>query len=121
MPSINFITHKGVRIVYQDLSYSKPDEILDHIERAKTLVAIQPKNSALVLINVKGASFNLSVSNALREFAKTNGPYVKYSAVYGVEGLQEVIFKGILTFTGRKNIILVKSLEEGKDFLASQK
>ena len=121
MPSISFITHKGVRIVYQDLSYSKPDEILDHIKRARALVSIQPKHSALVLINVKGAGFNLSVSNSLREFAKTNAPYVKYSAVYGVEGLQEVIFKGVLTFTGRKNIVLVKSLEEGKDFLASQK
>jgi hypothetical protein len=121
MPSINFIIHKGVRIVYQDLSYSKPDEILAHIERAKALVSIQPKNSALVLINVKGAGFNLSVSNTLREFVKTNAPYVKYSAVYGVEGLQEVIFRGIITLTGRKNIVLVKTLEEGKDFLASQK
>jgi hypothetical protein len=89
--------------------------------RAKAMVALQPKNSALVLINVKGASFNLSTSNALREFAKTNTPYVKYSAVYGVEGLQEVIFKGIIMFTGRKNIVLVKTLEEGKEFLASQK
>jgi hypothetical protein len=121
MPSISFIMHKGVRIVYQDLSNSKPDEILAHIERARSLVAIQRKHSALVLINVKGAGFNLSVTNTLREFAKTNAPYVKYTAVYGVEGLQEVIFRGIITFTGRKNIILVKTLEEGKEFLASQK
>ncbi len=121
MADISFIMHKGVKIVYEDCSYSKPDEILTLMERAKALVVLQPKNSVLALINVKGASFNLSVSNALREFAKTNTPYVKYSAVYGVEGLQEVIFKGVITFTGRKNIVLVKTLEEGKDFLASQK
>lgn len=121
MAGISFITHNGVRIAYQDWSYCKPNEILNLIERAKALVAIQPKNSALVLINVKGASFNLSVSNAAREFAKENTPYVKHTAIYGVEGLQEVIFRGIITFTGRKNIVLVKTLEEGKEFLASLK
>jgi len=121
MPGISFITHNGVRIAYQDWSYSKPDEILGLMERAKSLVVLQPKNSALVLINVKGASFNLAVSNAAREFAKANTPYVKYTAIYGVEGLQEVIFKGIITFTGRKNIVLVKTLEEGKALLASLK
>lgn len=121
MSGISFIMYKGARIAYQDWSYGKPDEILTLIEKAKAMVAIQPKHSALVLINVKGASFNLSVSNALRAFAKTNAPYVKYTAVYGVEGLQEVIFRGIITFTGRKNIVLVKTLEKGKELLASQK
>jgi len=121
MAGISFIIHKGVKIAYQDWSYCKPDEILTFIERAKAMVVNQPKYSALVLINVKGAGFNLSVSNAAREFAKENTPYVKYTAIYGVEGLQEVIFRGIITFTGRKNIVLVKTLEEGKEFLASQK
>jgi len=118
MAGISFIPYKGVRIVYQDWSNCKPDIILDFIKRAKGMVVLQPKNSALVLINVKGASFNLEITRAVREFAKENTPYVKCTAVYGVEGLQEVIFKGILTFTGRKNIVLVKSLDEGKDFLA---
>ncbi len=121
MASISFIPYKGVRIVYQDCSYSKPNEILDLIERAKTMVVLQPKNSALVLINAKGASFNVAITKALREFAKENTPYVKCTAVYGVEGLQEVVFRGIITFTGRKNIVLVKTLDEGKEFLANYK
>ena len=121
MAGLSFIMYKGVRIAYQDWSYCKPDEILDLMTRAKAIVAIQPKNSALVLINVEGAIFNLSISNDIREFAKTNTPYVKYTAVYGVAGLQEVIFRGIITFTGRKNIVLVKTLEEGKELLTSQK
>ena len=121
MRGVTFITHKGTKIAYQDWSYAKPDEILALIEKAKELVVLQPKNSVLSLINVKGAGFNLAVSNAVREFAKFNTPYVKYTAIYGVEGLQEVIFRGIITFTGRKNIALVKTLEEGKDLLASKK
>ncbi len=121
MAGISFIPYNGVRIVYQDWSYSKPNVILDLIERAKSMVVLQPKNSALVLINVKGASFNLEITRALREFAKENTPYVKCTAVYGVEGLQEVVFKSVLTVTGRKNIVLVKSLDEGKEFLAGFK
>jgi len=121
MSGLSFITHKGVRIAYQDWENGKPDEILAFIEKAKKMIVLQPKYSVLSLINVKGAGFNLAVSNAVREFAKTNTPYVKYTAIYGVEGLQEVIFRGIITFTGRKNIALVKTLEEGKELLANKK
>jgi len=34
--------------------------------------------------------------------------------------LKEIIFKSVLAFTGRKNLVLCKSLEEAKDVLAKQ-
>jgi hypothetical protein len=121
MPGISFITHKGVSILYEDFSQSKPDEVLALIEKASTIISSQPKNSVLGLVNVKDSSFDTRVTNAIKEFAKNNAPYMKCSAVYGVEGLKEVIFRGVIAFTGRKNLVLCKTLEEAKDFLADQK
>ena len=121
MAGISFITHNGVKILYEDYSQSKPVEILALIEKSKAIISGQPQNSILALVNVKGSNFNLKVTTALKDFVKANTPYIKCSAVYGVEGLKEVIFNGILSFTGRKNLVLFKTLEEAKDFLANQK
>lgn len=121
MPEVIFITHKGVKILYENFENGKPGDILPSIEKAKAVIFSQPEKSILALVNVKGASFDMSVTAALKEFVKGNEPYMKCAAVYGVEGLKEVIFRSVLAFTGRKNLVLCKTLEEGKDFLVDQK
>ena len=120
MQEVTFLTHKGVRILYEDLENAKSDEVLPWIERAKGVIRSQPEKSVLALLNVKNAKFDMSVTAALKDFAKGNEPYIKFAALYGVEGLKEIIFKSVLTFTGRKNLVLCKTLEECKDFLASK-
>ncbi|MCE5210796.1 MAG: hypothetical protein LLG40_04505 [Deltaproteobacteria bacterium] len=120
MPDVIFITHKGVKILYENFENGKPGEIIPAIAKAQAVIHTQPPKSILALVNVRGAGFDMSVTAALKDFVKGNEPYIKCAAVYGVEGLKEVIFKSILTFTGRKNLILCKTLEEGKDFLISQ-
>ncbi len=120
MPDVSFITHKGVQILYENFENGKPDEILPWIEKAKAVIRSQPRKSVLGLVNVKGATFDLSVTSALKEFVKGNEPYMKCAAVYGVEGLKEVVFSSVLAFSGRKNLVLCKTLEEGKDFLVRQ-
>lgn len=74
----------------------------------------------LALVNVKDAKFDTSVTSALKEFVKANKPYIKFAAVFGVEGLKEIIFKSVLTFSGRKNIAVFNTLEEANDHLVKQ-
>lgn len=120
MPEVSFITHKGVKILYENFANSKPEEILPTIEKAKGVIASQPLNSVLALVNVKDAKFDMSVTNALKDFVKENKPYIKFAAVYGVEGLKEIIFRSVLTFSGRKNLAIFNTLEEAKDYLVRQ-
>jgi len=120
MGEVNFIMHKGVKILYENFENGKPEEIIPLIDKATAMIRKQPEKSVLGLVNVKGASFDPSVIAALKDFVKGNEPYMKGAVVYGVEGLKEVIFRSVLMFTGRKNLILCKTLDEGKDFLANQ-
>ena len=120
MPEVSFITHKGVQILYEDFENAKRDEIIPWMEKTKDIIRSQPEKSVLGLVNVKGASFDLSITAALKEFVKGNEPYMICAAVYGVEGLKEVVFGSVLTVSGRKNLVLCKTLEEGKDFLVRQ-
>jgi hypothetical protein len=121
MPDVSYVTHKGVRILYEDFEGGTPEEIIPCIEKAKGFIRSQPEKSVLALVNVKNAKFDMSVTSALKDFVKGNEPYIKCAVVYGVEGLKEVIFRSVLTFTGRKNLILCKTIEEGKDYLADYK
>jgi hypothetical protein len=121
MPEIKFITHKGVQILYENFENGKPEEILPWIEKAKSVIRSQPEKSVRGLVNVKGATFDMSVTAALKDFVKGNAPYMKCAVVYGVEGLKEIIFRSVLVFSGRKNLAAAKTLEEGKDYLINYK
>jgi hypothetical protein len=121
MPEIKFITHKGVQVLYENFENGKPDEILPWIEKAKAVIRVQPEKSVRGLVNVKGATFDMSVTAALKDFVKGNAPYMKCAVVYGVEGLKEIIFRSVLVFSGRKNLAAAKTLEEAKDYLVNYK
>ena len=118
MASVKFIEHKGKKILYEDYSESNPDEIVKLLEEAKKIIHAQPEGSVIALVNVKNTKFDRVVTNAMKEFVKSNTPYIKVSAVYGMEGLMDVIFRGIVAFTGRKNLKVFNDVEEAKDFLA---
>ena len=118
MPSVKFIEHKGKKILYEDYSDSKPADILPVLEQAKKLISSQPEGSVLALVNVQNSKFDRALAAAMRDFVKENTPYIKVSAVFGMEGLMSAVFSGIVHFTGRKNLKLFESIEDAKDFLA---
>ncbi len=118
MAGVSFITYRGVRILYEDFSsVDNEDEALALLKKGREIIDQQPEKSVLALLNVKDTKFNPKVTNALKEYAKANVPYIKFAAVYGIEGLKEILFRSVITFTGRKNLALFKTLEEAKDFL----
>jgi hypothetical protein len=122
MAGMSFITHKGVRILYEDFSsVVNEDEALALMKKGREIIDQQPEKSVLALLNVKDTKFNPDVTKALKEYAKLNTPYMKFAAVYGIEGLKEILFKSVIAFTGRKNIAVFKTLEEAKDFLVDYK
>lgn len=56
----------------------------------------------------------------MKEYVLHNKPFMKRSAVVGVSGLVKVLFQGVLKFSGRSDLILKSSLEEAKDWLATE-
>lgn len=120
MAGMSFITHKGVRILYEDFeSVSTDEEGLALLKKGREIIDQQPEKSVLALLNVKNTKFSPTVTQALKEYAKLNTPYMKFAALYGIEGLKEILFRSVMLFTGRKNIASFKTLEEAKDFLVA--
>ena len=79
----------------------------------------QPKNSVLALVNINRTKYDRASVAAMKEFIKDNTPYIKASAIIGMEGITEVVFKGVVAFTGRKNLVVFNDAEKAKDYLAA--
>ncbi len=77
------------------------------------------KESLLTLTNVKEMHFSNEIRDAFKEFIKGNKPYVKAGAVIGLNGLQQIIYNGLMKMTGRE-IKSFRNEMEAKDWLASK-
>lgn len=122
MERINHITHKGRQIMYTDfsgLSVRDKELIFAIIEEAQNQVKTKSLNSLYMLTNVSGTSFDSDITNAFKQYAAHNKPYVKETVLVGVSGLQKVILKSVEVFTGRK-FNLFDDVEQAKDWLAGK-
>lgn len=116
----NIIYHNGVKIYHLDLSNLKTEaEIGAVLSESKTYIHAQPKSSVFSLVTVTGMHFNNNIKDLLVNVVKSNKPFVKASAVVGVEGLLKVMFNGFMNLSGRE-VKSFSTLEQAKDWLVSK-
>jgi hypothetical protein len=116
---VRFIEHKGCQILLIDFHACQPPEFLERIRYARSVIGRQPLKSMRTLTVVTDARFNKQVSDAMKEYAAHNKPYVRVAAVVGLSGLQEIVYNVIIKVTGR-NMATFSDITVAKDFLASQ-
>ncbi len=118
MPGVSFIEYKGKKILYEDYSGLTPKTFRPYIDMAKQIISKEPHASVRALVNVTDAKFDMEVTTTMMDFVKANTAYIKASAIFGLAGLQAVVYRTIVTVTGRSNLKLCDSEQEAKDFLA---
>lgn len=112
------LEHKGKTIFYMDFSNAAhAAEIRDIMTESVQYIRTQPPCSVLTISNVTGMRFSNEIKELFNEFLKDNKPYIKASAVIGLNGLQ-LIFNGLLKITGR-HINVFNSTEEAKEWLVN--
>lgn len=119
MDRIQFIDHNGRNILHLDFSGCNAEEVLTIIERSKEVIKSQAPNSLFTLTDVTNAGFNNRVSEAMKEFARHNKPYVAAAAVVGVTGLKQIIFNAVMKFSGR-HLSAFDTIDQAKNWLAGQ-
>jgi hypothetical protein len=120
MAQVQVILHKGVKIVSLDFSGCKATDLPPIVDEAKKVIASQPLGSALVVTNVTDTEMNKDVSRLMKDLTTHNKPFVKASAVVGVDGLKKIVFNGVQTVSGRR-LSSFDTLEQAKAWLVSQK
>lgn len=115
-----FIEHKGKRIFHINFRSVNLKEMTDIIAVAKAKISKEPAGSVLTLTDATGTDLTPDISQALKDFAAHNKPFVKTGAVLGVTGIKRVAYNALLVFTGRRNLHLFDDEDKAKDWLVSQ-
>lgn len=116
MGRVGFFDHNGMQILLLDFSSCEIDQSFQIIDEAKDIIRSQDENSLRVLTNVTDAAFDTKLTDAMKEFAAHNKPYVKASAVVGITGLKKIIYDAVLMFSKRK-ISTFDNIESAKSWL----
>lgn len=115
------ITHQGKIIFQMDFSnLNNPKEIRATIEESVRFIRSQPNASALTLTKINGMHFSNEIKDMFNDFIKGNKPFVKAGAVVGLNGLQRIVYNGLMKITGRD----IKSFDDvtsAKDWLVDFK
>ena len=118
MPSLQWVFHKGKKILSTDIASQQTEELLDIVARLKAEIEKEPPGSVLCVCEVTGGKTNNEINQALKEFVKYIDPYMKMITVIGLAGLQTILFNAVLMFTRSKKLTLKDSKEEAFNFLA---
>lgn len=117
---VRFVEHRGQRILFIDFSgLQAADDILREMAVARDIIRSQAPSSMRVLTDVKGARYTPPVMDAMKEFTAGNKPYVRHSAVSGMERVHRVLYRAVLLFS-RRSIEIFETLDEAKDWLVKQ-
>jgi len=120
MNLVNWIEHKGKRILFENMSGLRdPDDIYAVSDASTAIICKEPESSVLLITDVTGTRYSPSVINRLKENTKLTNPYMKAYAVVGIGGLQRVVLQSVVQFTGQ-DIKICGSIEEAKEWLVRQ-
>ncbi len=119
MERVEFIQHKGKQILHLNFTHAKPEEVVEASKAAIGLIAKQPAKSLRTLTDVTNMNFNTASTQALKELAKHNAPYVIAGAVVGITGLKQIIYNAVIKFSGR-NLVVFDTSDLAKEWLVTQ-
>lgn len=121
MEGFSKIAYKGKEIYYCDYSIygSNKEGFIKFLEYASGEYSrLQlPLNSVLALINITDVHFDSDIIEALSKAKQRSAPYEKKIAIYGMRGLQKVVYNFLVNITQRDKIKVFDSLQEAKDWL----
>jgi hypothetical protein len=116
MSFVGIVEHKGKNITVVDISGCKADESIPKIREGIELIKTQQKNSVLLLTNVSNTEYHKDVFPIIKDYVVSNIPYIKGSAVVGIDGVKKAIFN-TLKFITIHEINQFETEEAARDWL----
>ena len=103
---IRFITHHGKQVLLVDSSHCSAAEVEKVYRELPEFVITRPLSSVLILSDFTGASFDEEAMRVMKETAVFDKPYVKKSALVGIESLPREFYEHLKSFSGREFPVL---------------
>lgn len=118
MERVRFITFKGKKMLMEDFTKMTPGANFTRLlKKARSVIASEPAQSVLAIFDATDCSFNSETLAQVKEFTKANTPFIKQSAVVGMNGLLQVALSAVSKYSSR-DFQTFNSIEEAMEFLA---
>ena len=115
---IRFINYEGKRILLVDFSDCPANEVEEIAREVPEYVTVNPPASVLMLTDFPGAAFDRDALLAMKETAVFDKPFVKKSALLGIEDLPVSFYDELKSFS-RRELLTFKTREEALAWLVA--
>jgi hypothetical protein len=115
--SIEWIDHKGKKILYINYAGLSREEELAQIEKATQMLVETNIRDNLTLSDLRGALVDQDFMESSKDHGQISRNYTKKAAVLGVEGVRKILLKAVNTFSGNPREPF-STKEEAMDWLA---
>jgi len=118
MKRVQFITHRGKRVLLIDHSRSTPQEMVRTMDEVEAVIAGEPADSLLTLSDFTGTAFDKTSADRMKVVAAKDRPHVHRAALVGAENIPDVYYHNLESFSAR-HFPKFKTREEALDWLTS--
>lgn len=118
MERIEFIDHKGKRILLVDVTGCTPQEVILMSTAVKNVVGAQAKGSVRLLADFTGARFNKDALTRLKEATVADAPFIRKSAWIGTDSIPEAHFQALKAFSSKRQFVYFPGRAEALEWLA---
>jgi hypothetical protein len=116
---IHFIEHEGKQILLLDFTHSTAAQMMPLLEFVRTTIAMQDRESVIVLADYEGAEVDHAVAMKIKEVLTLDRPFVKKSAWVGAGHIPHAFMENFHTFSQRE-IVTFKTRAEALDWLVKE-
>ncbi len=113
---INFISHKGTKVLLVDCSNCSPEQLEQFAQLVPAHVTTEPRGSVLLLADFTGAKMDKKSLDRLKPALVFDRPHLKRSAWVGTENLPKILYEHLKSFSQRE-LPTFKTREEALDWL----
>ena len=118
MDRIQFVTHRGQRVLVLDFTGCTPEEVGAISDQVPAIVTKEPSGSVMVVADFSGAEFDREAVEHIKIAVAFDRAYIKRAAWVLTENLPKTLYDSIRSFSAREFPVF-GSREEALDYLVS--
>ena len=120
MDRIQFVTHRGQRVLLLDFTNCNAKEVAELSDRVPPVVTQEPAGSVLLLADFTGAEFTREAIERIKVAAALDKPHIKRDAWVLAENLPKALYESVRTFSTREFPVF-STRDSALDYLTSGK
>ena len=118
MERIEEFTKDNKDFIHLDFSgFRTCEEFEELTEQAKSVIANYSKSSLFAIVNISDVRLNSCIKSVFLDFIHCNAPYIRYSAIIGIDGIKKMMTETVIKQSTRKNFLFAFTKDQAIELI----